>query len=585
EAYIRQVVTAEAERFQRTLDQGSELFERLAMKYPEVIPGEEAFKLHDTFGFPLDLTRELAAEREIQVDVEGFEAAMAEQRARSRTMSGERWPDLKSLPRSEFTGYTSTAEETSVMAVYKAGEPADEAGEGEQVEVYLNRTPFYAEAGGQVGDTGQVSSAEGRLRVEDTQKPAEGVIAHIGTVEVGRLRAGDDVHAGIEAHRRARIARHHSATHLLHKALRTVLGETAVQRGSYVGPDHTTFDFSLNRSLTPAEVRQVGRLVNQQVRAGLPFKESHQPLEQARRSGAMALFGEKYADIVRVVCFGDWTCELCGGTHVSNTAEIGHTVIRSEKSVGAGLRRIDLVAGDAAEEEIERQLERHRSVEAELRAELRAARKQLEKLQEELRQSQVKGQASVSVREARVPLVAETVDAQDLNALRRFADNYLEALGGSGVVAVTGDGQYVIKVSRDLAKAVVVRRDKKEGVGLGVGREPQDPLAMSGGAIADIEAVIQAANRALEAAEDMAGVNPPPGQAVVGVAGELVKGFSSSAAYPRTRPEGRIRENEIRGLLNLLQKRALREAQHLLELERAYGDLDARLVHSAITGV
>jgi len=452
EAYIRQVVTAEAERFQRTLDQGSELFERLAMKYPEVIPGEEAFKLHDTFGFPLDLTRELAAEREIQVDVEGFEAAMAEQRARSRTMSGERWPDLKSLPRSEFTGYTSTAEETSVMAVYKAGEPADEAGEGEQVEVYLNRTPFYAEAGGQVCDTGQVSSAEGRLRVEDTQKPAEGVVAHIGTVEVGRLRAGDDVHAEIDAHRRARIARHHSATHLLHKALRTVLGETAVQRGSYVGPDHTTFDFSFNRALTPAEVRQVGRLVNQQVRAGLPFKESHQPLEQARRSGAMALFGEKYADIVRVVCFGDWTCELCGGTHVSNTAEIGHTVIRSEKSVGAGLRRIDLVAGDAAEEEIERQLERHRSVEGELRAELRAARKQLEKLQEELRQSQVKGQASVSVREARVPLVAETVDAQDLNALRRFADNYLEALGGSGVVAVTGDGQYVIKVSRDLAK-------------------------------------------------------------------------------------------------------------------------------------
>src|SRR5207237_5247303 len=181
----------------------------------------------------------------------------------------------------------------------KAGEPADEAGEGEQVEVYLNRTPFYAEAGGQVGDTGQVSSAEGRLRVEDTQKPAEGVIAHIGTVEVGRLRAGDDVHAEIDAHRRARIARHHSATHLLHKALRTVLGETAIQRGSYVGPDHTTFDFSFGRAVAADELRRVGRLVNQQVRAALPFQETFQPIAEARASGAMALFGEKYGEVVR----------------------------------------------------------------------------------------------------------------------------------------------------------------------------------------------------------------------------------------------------------------------------------------------
>src|SRR5438270_1911172 len=452
QALIQQVVDDEANRFGKTIDQGMERFEALVARHPAVLPGEEVFKLHDTFGFPLDLTRELAQERGLEVDLEGFESAMAGQRARSRTMTGQRWPDVQALPKSAFIGYIEIETETAVAALFRDGQSIDVAQEGEQVEVFLERTPFYAESGGQVGDTGYLVAPGGRVRVEDTQRPAEGVIAHLGTVELGAIRTGEQVRAEIDHARRAATARHHSATHLLHKALREVLGDTAIQRGSYVGPDHTTFDFSFNRALTPAEVRQVGRLVNQQVRAGLPFKESHQPLEQARRSGAMALFGEQYADIVRVVCFGDWTCELCGGTHVSNTAEIGHTVIRSEKSVGAGLRRIDLVAGDAAEEEIERQLERHRSVEAELRAELRAARKQLEKLQEELRQSQVKGQASVSVREARVPLVAETVDAQDLNALRRFADNYLEALGGSGVVAVTGDGQYVIKVSRDLAK-------------------------------------------------------------------------------------------------------------------------------------
>jgi alanyl-tRNA synthetase len=445
-AMIEQQVAQETERFQRTLEQGLEHFERLVARNPNLLPGEEVFKLHDTYGFPIELTRELAAEREIEVDLEGFEAAMAGQRARSRTMTGQRWPDLLALPQSEFTGYQELATTARITAIYRGGEPLETAEEGVEVEVFLDRTPFYAESGGQVGDTGYLSAGMGRLRVEDTQKPAEGVIAHLGTVEHGHLAAGESVEATVDQERRLATARHHSATHLLHKALRTVLGESAVQRGSYVGPDHTTFDFAFNRGLAADELKRVGRLVNQQVRAALPFLASLRPITEARASGAMALFGEKYGDVVRVVCFGDWTCELCGGTHVESTAEVGMVLIRSERSVGSGLRRIDLVAGEAAEDELERREAAAEATRADLERRLREAQKRFEKLEEQLRRAQLKGGGlEARSRSARVPLTTASVEAESMDDLRAFADRLLERQGGKGVVAVTSADSYVVK--------------------------------------------------------------------------------------------------------------------------------------------
>jgi len=472
-AYIEEIVAGEAERFARTLEQGMEVFEQVVARSPGRIPGEDAFRLHDTFGFPVELTRELAEERGLVLDREGFESAMANQRVISRKITGQRWPDVKALPRSEFVGYTDPAAQSAVTAIFKAGQEVVEAFEGDEVEVFLERTPFYAESGGQVGDTGVIAAADGRFRVEDTQKPADGVTAHAGTVEVGTIRRGDMVRAEIDAARRELIAGHHSATHLLHRALRTVLGEGAVQRGSYVGPTHTTFDFAFNRALEPDEVRRVNRMINEQVRNALVLEVSHKPIAEARDTGAMALFGEKYADIVRVVCFGDWTCELCGGTHVRNTAAIGHVLITRESSVGAGLRRVEMVAGPAAEAAIEMRVEklqaRLESVTNDLGAQLKVAQKRVEKLQDELREARVGGgRAEVSIREGRVRWVAQEVAADGADDLRGWADRYLDVLGGSGVAIVTAGSQYVIKVSRDLL-AEVDANNLKEPLGPGGG--------------------------------------------------------------------------------------------------------------------
>jgi len=235
------------------------------------------------------------------------------------------------------------------LSLRNDGKPVDRASEGDEVEVFLERTPFYAESGGQIGDTGTITTPGGVVRVEDTQKPADGVIAHLGSVVAGEVKVGEVATARVDAGRRRQIARHHSATHLLHKALRETLGDQVVQKGSWVGPDHTTFDIPLNRAITREELRRINRRVSEKVRAALPFHESQKPYREAVAQGAMHLFEEKYGEVVRVVCFGDWTCELCGGTHVKNTADVGTVVIVSESSIGSGLRRIDMVVGEAAD--------------------------------------------------------------------------------------------------------------------------------------------------------------------------------------------------------------------------------------------
>jgi len=465
---IQGAVADEIARFSRTLEQGIDQFDRVVAKNPKRIPGDEAFKLHDTFGFQLELTRELADERGIEVDEEGFMAAMSAQRERSRGTIKQMWTSVESLPRSEFTGYRELSTESKVAALRKDGKPVESVTEGDAVEVFVERTPFYAESGGQIGDTGTISTASGRVRVEDTQKPADGVIAHLGTVVTGEIRLGSKATASVDAARRAEIARHHSATHLLHKALRETLGDNVVQKGSWVGPDHTTFDIPLNRAMTTEEIAQVNQRVMQKVREALPFQEEIKPYREAVAQGAMHLFEEKYGDTVRVVCFGDWTCELCGGTHVKNSADVGTALILSESSIGSGLRRIDMVVGTAADELVRRdrdlltEMARSFNVGPEqLPSRIEALRGQLkeaERERERLRRERIGGDG-MSVKHGRVDYVAETVDASNVDELKSYADRFLEKVK-SGIVTVTAGDKFVIKVSKDLTSQYDANRLK-----------------------------------------------------------------------------------------------------------------------------
>lgn len=466
EREVREAVGAEQEAFNRTLERGMEVFEQLAASSRSEIAGPDAFRLHDTFGFPLEVTRELAEERGLSVDEAGFTAAMAAQRARSRRSQGPVWADLKSLPTSQFAGDIELLAEAAVLRLRREGAYVDVADAGDEVEVYLDRSPFYAESGGQVGDTGTLTGPNGEVTVEDTQRPAEGVIAHLGRVRMGRLQVGDPVTAAVDAGRRRQVMRHHTATHLLNRALEELLGRRNLQRGSWVGPDHTTFDFPLDRALTTEELGRLESRVREQVRAALRLHVRMLPYQEAIATGATHLFEEKYGDQVRVVCFGDWSCEFCGGTHVATSADVGLALIKSESSIGRGLRRIDMTVGEAAEAFVRRQLNVLDDVArslgvpsdqvggrvAELRRELREAEREVERLRDELRLVRVRGvDGGPRRRPARVPLVLEEVPAAGPDDLRGYADRFLEALGGRGVVVVANDAQFVVKVSTDLA--------------------------------------------------------------------------------------------------------------------------------------
>ena len=482
ERFITQTIDTETERFARTLEQGMEQFEKVASRGASAVSGADAFRLHDTFGFPLELTRELAAARGLEVDEDGFRAEMAAQRDRSRRATPHRWALTKDIPRSEFTGYTELTTATKVLAIRKAGDLAQAAAEGDEIEIFLERTPFYAESGGQIGDTGTIDTPSGRVRVEDTQKPLEGTIAHLGTVVTGEVRVGEKADAAVDMKRRRQIMRHHSATHLLHKALRETLGEQVVQKGSWVGPDHTTFDIPLNRAISKDELDRINRRVMEKVREALPFHESIKPYKEAVAQGAMHLFEEKYGDVVRVVCFGDWTCELCGGTHVKNTADIGTAVIVSESSIGSGLRRIDMVVGEAADELVRRErdllteLAQSFNVSPEqlpqrieaLRGQLKEAERDRAKLRDQPRSARVGGADGLAVKHGRVDYVAETVDAASVEELRAYADRYLERVR-SGVVTLVAGDKFVIKVSNDLVPQFDATR-LKDFFGTGGGR-------------------------------------------------------------------------------------------------------------------
>ncbi len=342
---IGSVLREEEARFAEVLDRGMGLFLRLAAE-GSAISATDAFRLHDTFGFPIELTRDLAAARGLEVDTEGFESLLEEQRQRGRGPAGT---GLPALPASEFVGYQQMEIEARVELVLSDGRPAERLDQGERGEVVLNRSPFYPEGGGQVGDRGRLSWPGGAAEVEDTRpgEPGSQLVACL--VTRGELETGMAVRAEVDPDHRQGCATHHSATHLVNSALRLVLGPEVAQRGSLVTPDHATFDFSWPRALTPEEVLAVERRVNDAVRQDLARRVELLTVEEARSSGAISLEGETYREPVRVVSFQGFSRELCGGTHVAASGELGAVVLTGERSVGQGLRRLELRAGGAAE--------------------------------------------------------------------------------------------------------------------------------------------------------------------------------------------------------------------------------------------
>ena len=369
----RRLIEAEEERFGATLRQGQAyLEEELAKLEGTLLPGEHAFALHDTYGFPVEITSEICESQGVTVDMEGFERCMEAQRARARaagakdaeaawsTYGGIHAELLKEFGVTKFVGYDEQTVQSKIVAIVRDGERVDAVSAGESAEVLLDVTPFYAEMGGEIGDTGIMFSDKARACVSDTKAPEAGLHVHHVQVGEGTFSVGDEVTASVDARLRASIQRNHTATHILHAALRQVLGDHVKQAGSYVGPDRLRFDFTHFEAVAPEQIAEIERVANEQIMAAVPTNIYETTLDEARAKGVTALFGEKYGEVVRVVEVGDFSCELCGGCHAGNSAEIGFVKITSESSVGANLRRIEAVTSFGALEYVNR-------VEAELR--------------------------------------------------------------------------------------------------------------------------------------------------------------------------------------------------------------------------
>jgi alanyl-tRNA synthetase len=348
-AQIERTIRQEEDNFAATLDKGMKLLEdAIAKAGGGTIPGETVFKLYDTYGFPVDLTADIARERGLRIDEAGYEREMEAQRARARAASSfaaDYSQHAKIDAKTEFTGYEHDANAAKVVALIKAGQPVERVDAGDEAVVFLDRTPFYAESGGQIGDAGALSAPGMRFAIVDTQALNPEARGHIGRLETGVLRVGDTIEAEIDVARRNAIRRNHSATHLLHAALRSVLGTHVVQKGSLVSPERLRFDFAHDRAVSVEEIARIEDIVNEQVLANVPGDIKLCGYQEAVASGAMALFGEKYGDVVRVLKFGDFSTELCGGTHVARTGDIGLVKIVAESGVAAGVRRIEAVTG------------------------------------------------------------------------------------------------------------------------------------------------------------------------------------------------------------------------------------------------
>jgi len=485
---IEKVLRHEEESFGRTLTAGIGRFQALAEEISrvaaeqgetvaQVLPGREAFRLYDTYGFPYDLTVELAREHGLEIDQAGYDEALAEQRAASRGRAAEAFRDqarsraelyvtLAQGP-TEFLGYSETATDARIVALVGPDGPIEVAEAGDVIEVILDRTPFYGESGGQIGDIGSIRTDTGVIDIDDTFKPTPDVFVHRGMVAEGFVRVGEEASAQIDAERRQSIRRNHTATHLLHRALRDTLGAETRQAGSLVAPDRLRFDFTALEAVTPGQLHTVAEIVNQEIGRNTPVSTEVRPYKEAVASGAMALFGEKYGDAVRVVSIPDFSQELCGGTHVAATGEIGPFLIVSEGSVAAGVRRIEALTGNAA---IERMLAQQRLLDetgrslrttwSEIPAQIevqqdrvRSLERENERLRGQLAGARVGDLLEHAVAIENFRVLAARTDVDNKDALRQMGDRLRDRIGTGVIVlgaVVDGRPSLLAMVTPDL---------------------------------------------------------------------------------------------------------------------------------------
>ena len=467
--FILKVISKEEEQFNKTIDQGlgilSEMIGKMEAEGAKTLGGEDAFRLYDTYGFPLDLTKEILEEKGIDVDEEGFRECMEVQRKKARdarevtNYMGADVTVYESIDpnvTSTFVGYDRLSHKSEVTVLTTETEIVDALSDGEKGTIFVQETPFYATSGGQEADTGYIRTAEGEFRVEDTVKLLGGKIGHVGVMTKGMIKTGDKVTLEVDAKKRALSARNHSATHLLQKALRTVLGTHVEQAGSSVNEDRLRFDFTHFSAMTPEELKKVEDIVNEKIAAALPVVVKNMPIEEAKKTGAQALFGEKYGDIVRVVNMGDFSIEFCGGTHVQNTSEIAAFKIISETGVAAGVRRIEALTSeglmkyyDELEEKLKNAAHLLKATPdnladkiTHLMSENKALHSEVESLKSRMAQDAV-GDVMDQVKEVKgVKLLAAEVDGVDMNGLRDLGDQLKEKLGdGVVVLASANDGK------------------------------------------------------------------------------------------------------------------------------------------------
>ncbi|NTW00247.1 MAG: alanine--tRNA ligase [Oscillochloris sp.] len=535
--FILEAVRSEEQQFLRTLSGGitrlNTIIEQVKASGGSAVPGVDAFVLKDTYGFPLDLTQRIAVDVGLTVDESGYDAAMSEQRERSRAAAqfkrsgdADLWAD-KGLPSTAFIGYGATSGAAKLLALVAHDDDVSSAAAGTQVQVVLDSTPFYAESGGQIGDMGVLIGPAGSVRVEDTQRPAPGLIVHYGLVESGQISVGDAIHAEVDAVRRADIERNHTATHMLQRALRDVVGEHAAQAGSLVAPERLRFDFTHTRAVEPAQLREIESRLNAWVRADGAVSWDVMDYQSAINAGAIALFGEKYGDRVRLVTISRGqdarvpgelphlpdedlppiatyashdSRELCGGTHVGRTGEIGYVRLVGESSVGSGIRRIEALTGRGAEAWVEQQAEILRDLAARLgvpaaqvadRVELlisegKQRQQELDTLRGKLARASIEGLLETVRRDGSVPVLAAEVVAEDVNRLREMGDWLRDKLGSGVIVlgAVIGEKpQILTMVTPDLVSkgyhAGNLVKSLAKIVGGGGGGRPE--MAQAGG--------------------------------------------------------------------------------------------------------
>ena len=536
--FILKNLAIEEERFAKTIDQGLDILagmmEKLRAEGSTQLGGDDAFLLYDTYGFPIDSTQDVLMENGFTVDVEGFEKARAEAREKSKgswiktSMSGKEatvYDQMDASMCSEFDGYDKLTEDSEIIALaalHEDGEEPDEVAEavtdGMRAAIITKETPFYATMGGQIGDIGVITSGKNTFKVEKTEHVSGSKIAHIGVVESGMFKVGDVVTLSVDARNRRDTCRNHSATHLMQKALRVVLGTHVEQKGSYQDADRTRFDFSHFQAMTPEEIKAVEDLVNEKISDGLDVKTAVMGIEDAKKSGAMALFGEKYGDEVRVVKMGEFSTELCGGTHVRNTSQIGQFKILSENGVAAGVRRIEALTGDnvrAYYEDLEKKMHEAASmVKAtpdtladhikKLQDELKAVKSENESLKAKEAQSALGDVMDKVVEIKGVKFLASSLKDVDMNGLRDLGDQLKEKLGGGVILLISEKGGKVNLMTMATDDAVkkgahagnLIKAIAKE-VGGGGGGRPN--MAQAGGKNpAGIDNALKAAPAVLE---------------------------------------------------------------------------------------